>query len=160
MDGIRIGANETRNLRGKFVSRMRYHIPHTAIKHITLFESITGAMARDCVEDNESVAFVVEPGDMGLAIGKGGSNIQRAQRSLGRGVWVIEHSKNQADFVRNIFGPARVKNIKAMDDKTVVVEIKRGERRGMFGRNPKRIAIAKSLVKRHHGVEDIIIKTI
>src|SRR6266699_3252015 len=47
------------------------------MKYMALFESITGATTQDCIIDEklERIIFVAKPGDMGLAIGKGGKNI-------------------------------------------------------------------------------------
>ena len=43
---------------------------------MSLFQNVTKATARDCVEDEtqDKIIFVVQEGKMGLAIGKGGSN--------------------------------------------------------------------------------------
>ena len=45
------------------------------LRLMSLFQSITSATARDCIVDEkmDSVIFVVNKGQMGLAIGKGGS---------------------------------------------------------------------------------------
>jgi N utilization substance protein A len=52
------------------------------IRYIALFESLTRAVARDCYidDENDRVIFVVKEGDMGLAIGKNGNNINRVKR--------------------------------------------------------------------------------
>ena len=52
---------------------------------ISQFESLTGAGSRDCIVDdrNERIIFVINPGDMGLAIGRGGSSIKKASDALG-----------------------------------------------------------------------------
>nr|MDQ4012119.1 KH domain-containing protein [Thermoproteota archaeon] len=44
------------------------------LRLMSLFQNVTGAVARDCIVDNrmERVIFVVNKGQMGLAIGKGG----------------------------------------------------------------------------------------
>ena len=54
------------------------------IRFIALFESMTGAMVKDCIldDDNAKVTFVVKNGDMGLAIGKGGSTVTKVKKQL------------------------------------------------------------------------------
>lgn len=90
------------------------------IRFIALFESMTGAMVKDCIldDDNAKVTFVVKNGDMGLAIGKGGSTVTKVKKAVGRGVEIIEHNDDPAQFIRNILSPAELKSIK--DRKSVV----------------------------------------
>ena len=45
---------------------------------MSLFQDVTRASVVDCVVD-EKVTFIVQPGQMGLAIGKGGERIKRAR---------------------------------------------------------------------------------
>ena len=70
---------------------------------ISQFESLTGAGSRDCVVDNrnERLIFVINPGDMGLAIGKGGSSIKKASEVMGKRIEVVEYSTDPAQFIRN-----------------------------------------------------------
>lgn len=58
------------------------------IRYIALFESMTGAMVKDCIVDDENgrVTFLVKKGDMGLAIGKKGSTVAKVQKALDKGV--------------------------------------------------------------------------
>ena len=51
---------------------------------LRVFEDITGAAVRDCIidENNSAIVFIVEPGQMGLAIGKNGINIKMAEKFL------------------------------------------------------------------------------
>src|SRR5207245_1870241 len=58
------------------------------IKLMSLFQNVTGAIARDCIEDEklDRVIFVVNPDKMGLAIGKGGSKIRNLQNEVKRNV--------------------------------------------------------------------------
>ena len=55
------------------------------IRLISLFQKITKTTARDCLDDENQnkIIFVVNEGKMGLAIGKGGSNIRQLQEELG-----------------------------------------------------------------------------
>src|SRR5881398_3081760 len=52
------------------------------MKYMALFESITGATTQDCIIDEklERIIFVAKQGNMGLAIGKGGKNINMLRR--------------------------------------------------------------------------------
>ena len=62
------------------------------IRFIALFENMTGAMVKDCIIDDEhgKVTFVVKNGDMGLAIGKGGSSVSKVQRAVDKGIEIVE----------------------------------------------------------------------
>ena len=93
------------------------------IRYIALFESLTGARAKDCFEDSENnrLIFVVKSGDMGLAIGKGGDHINRVKKTIGKHVEIIEHSDDPVEFVKNAFHPVILKNASLVvkDDKRI-----------------------------------------
>jgi len=54
--------------------------------YLSLFQTITTAVSRDCVIDEkmDRVIFVVNKGQMGMAIGKGGSNIKQLQNTISK----------------------------------------------------------------------------
>jgi len=81
------------------------------IRYIALFESLTGGMARDCVvdEDNDRIIFVIKKGDMGAAIGRKGSNINRVKKSIGKQIEIVEHSDDVKEFLENLFQPASIR---------------------------------------------------
>jgi N utilization substance protein A len=133
------------------------------IRYIALFESLTGARARDCFEDTENnrLVFVVKSGDMGLAIGKGGDRINRVKKAVGRHVEVIEHSEDPVEFVKNAFHPVSIKNVNitVKDDKRIAyVEVLTKEKGLAIGRDGKNIEKVKKLSSRHHNIDDVIIK--
>ncbi len=132
------------------------------IRYIALFESLTGARARDCFEDaeNNRLVFVVKSGDMGLAIGKGGDRINRVKKAVGRHVEVIEHSEDPVEFVKNAFHPVSIKNVSitVKDDKRIAyVEVLTKEKGLAIGRDGKNIEKVKKLSLRHHNIDDVII---
>ena len=79
------------------------------IRYIALFESMTGAMVKDLLVDDENgkLTFLVKKGDMGLAIGKRGSTVAKVQKTVDKGVEVIEHSDDQVEFIGNLMAPAK-----------------------------------------------------
>jgi len=56
------------------------------MRYIALFESISGASVKDCIidEEQERAIFIVNQGQVGVAIGKGGRNIHTLERMTGK----------------------------------------------------------------------------
>ncbi|VVB90549.1 KH domain protein [uncultured archaeon] len=133
------------------------------IRYIALFESMTGARARDCFEDTENnrLIFVVKSGDMGLAIGKGGEHINLVKKTIGKHVEIIEHSDDPVEFVKNAFHPVTIKNVNlaVKDNKRIAyVEVHSKEKGLAIGRDGKNIEKVKKLSARHHNIDDVIIQ--
>jgi Transcription elongation factor len=72
---------------------------------ISQFESLTGAGSRDCVVDdrNERLIFVVNPGDMGLAIGKKGASIKKASEVMGKKIEVVGIQQQPRAVFKELF---------------------------------------------------------
>ncbi len=134
------------------------------IRYIALFESMTGAMVKDCIIDDElsKVTFVVKNGDMGLAIGKGGSTVTKVKRAVDKGVEIIEYNEDPSQFIRNILSPAELKSIKVIQkegqDKIAIVNADSSNKRIAIGKNGVNIERAKLLAKRQHDISNIILK--
>ena len=131
-----------------------------SIRFLTLFESLTGASVKDCIVEDDRVIFVVKKGDMGLAIGKGGINIEKAKELIGKKIEVVEHSDDAVEFITNIFKPIRVTaKLVDKDGKRVAVVAVNPQYKGLvIGKGGKNINKAKELVRRHHDIEDIVVK--
>jgi N utilization substance protein A len=125
------------------------------IGYIALFEKITGAVTKDCVTDEEEnkILFVVKKGDMGLAIGKKGANIQRVRQVIGKKIQVVEYSEDPAEFVKNIFHPFRVNNV-SISNKVARVDL---DDRDKIAMGRKNIQKAKMLAERHHNLSIVIV---
>jgi transcription termination/antitermination protein NusA len=132
---------------------------------MSLFQNTTGATARDCVLDPkaERIIFVVNKGEMGLAIGKGGSNIKNVQQIVGKEVELVEWADDLKQFVTNALNPKMISEVRVADrpdgSKTVTVVVdqrKKGAILGKAGRNAEK---ARMLAKRYFNVESIQIVT-
>ena len=132
------------------------------IQYIALFERLTGAVTKDCINDDEEnkILFVVKKGDMGLAIGKKGSNIQRVRQALGKKVEVVEHSDDPVEFVKNAFHPVRVTDVSIAVEgqrKVARVVVDDRDRATVIGRRGKNIQKVKTLAERHHCINEVIV---
>jgi len=130
---------------------------------MSLFQSITSVTARDCVVDDkmDRVIFIVNKGQMGLAIGKGGMTIRQLQNVVAKKVELVEYSDDASDFVRNILNPQMVNEVKITQrtdgskQAVVLVDAKRkGVVVGKEGRNAEK---ARLLAKRYFQISNVLI---
>ena len=134
------------------------------IRYIALFESMTGAMVKDCIVDDENgkITFVVKNGDMGLAIGKGGATVAKVQKAVDKGVEIVEYSEDITEFLTNLLAPAELKSVKFLQKEnkeriaTILAEGK--NKRIAIGKSGQTIERAKLLAKRQHNISNIILK--
>jgi N utilization substance protein A len=132
------------------------------MRYIALFESITGATANDCVidDDNDRIIFVTKKGDMGLAIGKGGKNINTLRKMVGRYVEVVEHGDTADDLIRNSLAPARIREIRITEKpekKIVVIEVEPRDKALAIGKNGRTIDKTRMLAKRYFQIDNVLI---
>jgi N utilization substance protein A len=120
------------------------------IQYIRLFESITSAPVKDCVVGEDEIIIVVDEGDMGLAIGRGGEKIEKIRRKVGKNVSVIEYSKDPEKFVRNLFAPVKLEEVRIDNGMAIVKVSNNSDGRRVVGRAGSRINRAKTLLDRHH----------
>ncbi len=133
------------------------------IRYIALFENMTGAMVKDCIIDDEhgKVTFIVKNGDMGLAIGKGGSTVSKVQRAVDKGIEIVELSDDSIQFIKNLLSPAEVQGVKIIQkagEKIAIVTADTTNKRIAIGKNGVNIERAKLIAKRQHNINNIILK--
>lgn len=131
------------------------------VRYIALFESLTGAVARDCIDEEARVLYVVRNGDMGLAIGRNGEHINRVRKSIGKHIEIIEYSDDLATFIKNMAQPASVLDIELIvrgGRRIVYVDVPANEKGLAIGKEGKNIEKMRMLAHRHHSIDDVIIR--
>jgi len=132
---------------------------------ISLFQNVTKATARDCLDDEKQdrVIFVVNEGKMGLAIGKGGSNIKSLQNILKRNVELIEHFDDPIKFLKNILNPKFVKKVKldtnADGSSRAIVIVDHGKKGLVVGREGRNAEKARLFAKRYFNISNVLINS-
>ena len=142
------------------MSTSRIKLSGDQIRYIALFENITGATANDCIIDEEGdrVIFIAKAGQMGLAIGKGGKNINALRNMTGRPIEVVEFGDTVEELVRNCLAPANVKEIRITerpDRKIVVVEVDPKDKALAIGKNGRTIDKTRMLAKRYYQIDHV-----
>ena len=132
---------------------------------MSLFQNVTGATARDCVEDEKQnrVIFVVNAGKMGLAIGKGGSHIKNLQNIVKRNVELVEYSDDPTTFLKNMLNSKLISEVKlnkradgTLQAIVIVDPKKKGIVVGREGRNAEK---ARLLAKRYFEITSVLINS-
>ena len=132
---------------------------------MSLFQNVTGATARDCVEDEKKdrVIFVVNEGKMGLAIGKGGSHIKNLQNIVKRNVELVEYSDDPTKFLKNILNSKLVDDVKMnkRDDGTLqaIVTVDPKKKGIVVGREGRNAEKARLLAKRYFEISSVLINS-
>ena len=125
------------------------------IKVMTFFESITKTQLKDCFIENGTIYFVVEPENMGKAIGKSGANIKRIESLLKRRTRVIESSTDLATFIKNLIYPLTAKQIDVEGDKVTIKGHDTKTKAMLIGRNSSNINSYKEIIKRYFEIKEL-----
>ncbi|WP_268541784.1 NusA-like transcription termination signal-binding factor [Candidatus Nitrosotenuis cloacae] len=132
---------------------------------ISLFQNVTGASARDCVEDEKQnrVIFVVNEGKMGLAIGKGGSHIRNLQNIIKKNVELVEYSDDPVNFLKNMLNAKLVTDVKLnkrLDGSTQAIVLVDAKKKGIVvGREGKNAEKARLLARRYFEITSVLINS-
>ena len=133
------------------------------LRLISLFQSITSATARDCIVDEkmERVIFIVNKGQMGLAIGKGGTTIRQLQNVVAKKVELVEYSDDPSEFIRNILNSDMINEIKMNErvdgTKQAVVIVDAKKKGVVVGREGRNAEKARLLAKRYFQISNVLI---
>ena len=135
------------------------------MRMMSLFQNVTGATARDCVEDEKQgrVIFVVNSGKMGLAIGKGGTHIKSLQNIVKKNVELVEFDEDPAKFLTNLLNSKLVSEVKinkrADGSKQAIVMVDPRKKGIVVGREGRNAEKARLLAKRYFDITSVLINS-
>ena len=127
------------------------------IGYINTLENLSKAKVKDAfIDKNEMLVFVINQGEIGKAIGKGGINIRRLSGLLKKRVKLIEFNEDVKEFVKNCIQPLQASI--AMEDTTITLESSDTTVKAkLIGRDKQNLNALKELVNRYFKV-DILVK--
>ncbi|MBM2818864.1 MAG: NusA family protein [Nitrosarchaeum sp.] len=135
------------------------------MRMMSLFQNVTGATARDCVEDEKQdrVIFVVNTGKMGLAIGKGGIHIKSLQNIVKRNVELVEFDEDPSKFLTNLLNSKLVSEVKINKrtdgSKQAIVMVDPRKKGIVVGRDGRNAEKARLLAKRYFDITSVLINS-
>ena len=129
------------------------------LKHIALFESLTGAKVKDCFVDDKNITYIVDEGEAAKAIGKNGINVKKLGNMAKKNIKIIEFSQDINQFIKNIIHPLKVSNIEELEEEGkkiyTLTAIDSKTRGYLIGRAAQNLRGFESLIKRYYPIDEL-----
>ena len=129
------------------------------LQRIKLVTRITGARVKDCIEEEEIIVFIIEKGDISLAVGMKGEHVMRIKKLINKTVQMVEFSEDPKVFLKNIFRNYGVTDITIVEKDdgqvhaTVTVDPK--EKGRAIGKNARNLKRVRNILARHYGIGSV-----
>lgn len=134
---------------------MRVKIDLESMRYIPLFESVTRAKVKDCFTLEDRLVFVVQPGQIGKAVGKNAENVKKLERVMKRKVKIIEFSEDLIQFIKNVVHPLKVSDIQQQDNILIIKSPDSQTRGHLIGRAASNLRNSEKIVKRFFKIDEI-----
>ncbi len=132
-------------------------------RYMALLHEITGVHVRDCIidEENDRIVFLVNPDEVGRAVGPRGVYVQKLRKLLGKNIEIVGYSDVLEEQVKYALAPARVKEVRVTNrpggKRVVYVSVEPSDKGLAIGRGGKNVARARLILQRYFDVDSIII---
>lgn len=119
------------------------------------FEQMTGAKLKDCILREQQAIFVVEPGDIGKAIGPRGANVRRLEDALKKKVKMVEFAHELVSFIKNLVYPIDVREVREQDGVVTLMPPNLKARGLLIGRNAQTLRAYEAVVQRFFPIKEL-----
>jgi N utilization substance protein A len=127
------------------------------MQYITFFEGLTKARVKDCLDLEEKIVFVVNKGQLGLAIGKNSVNLKKLKFVLKKNIDIIEYSDDVAIFIKNIFHNYTVLDV-VIENKNATVVVEPKDKGKAIGKNGRNLRAAREIAHRHYDIQSMVVR--
>jgi len=127
----------------------------SAMKFMSLFETITRAKLKDCIIKENLVLFIVHPNEIGKAVGAKGVNVRKLEKVLNKKVKIVEFSPEPVNFIKNLVHPLKVKEITEEEGIYTLTPVDLKTRGLLIGRNASHLRAYEDVVKRYFPVKEL-----
>ena len=137
---------------------MKIKYDFSLMKFIAMFEQETRARIKDCFVDGktEGLVFVVEPGELGKAVGKQGIHVKKFEQKLKKKVRIVEFNPEKLQFIRNMILPLKLRNIEENQDGIIIIEGGDMQTKGLLiGRAAQNLRNLEENVRRYYDIKEI-----
>ena len=125
------------------------------MKFMALFENITKTSPKDCIIEEKNIIFIVNPGNVGKAIGKKGVNVKKLEQKLSKKIKIVEFNDDITIFTQNMIYP--LKNLEInMEGNEIIITGQDVKTKGLLiGRDSQNLQKLQNRLKRYFKFEKI-----
>ncbi|MBW2997246.1 NusA-like transcription termination signal-binding factor [Candidatus Woesearchaeota archaeon] len=139
----------------KLASKIIYD--QDTMKKMALFEQITRAKLKDFFDDpvQERLVFIVDPGELWRALGKGSANVKKLERAFNRKIKIVEFNNDLITFIKNMAHPLKVHDV-TEEDGVVTIRHDDMQTKGLLiGKNARNLRNMETNVRRYFELKEI-----
>lgn len=133
-------------------------LSNETVQCINLATKHSGASIRDCVVEDDRIIFVVEKGQLGIAIGSKAKNLEKLRFLFKKAVKFVEFDDDKTRFIQNLCKPYEVKKVTLEGDDSasvVRIEVNPSDKSKLIGKGGRNINMIRKLAQRHHPIKDV-----
>ena len=127
----------------------------SAMKFMSLFESITRSKLKDCIIKENMILFIVQPNEIGKAVGAKGVNVRKLERILKKKIKIVEFNPEPVNFIKNLVHPLQVKEITEDKGTYTLAPVDLKTRGLLIGRNATHLRAYEEIIKRYFPLKEL-----
>lgn len=134
-------------------------LSNETVQYINMAANISRANIIDCVVEDDRVIFVVEKGQLGIAIGSKAKNLERLRGLFKKNVKFVEFDLDKKTFISNLCKPYKIKSVTIDENHSnsyvATIEVEQSDKSKLIGKSGKNINMIRKLAQRHHPITDV-----
>ena len=131
------------------------------MQYINMASRITRTEILDCMITEDKLIFIVQKGQLGLAIGAKAKNLEKLRNLFKKNIKFVEYDPDKEKFIYNLCKPYRVNKIEleGEDDSVIAkIEVNVSDKSKLIGKDGRNIDAIRQLARRHHSIKDVQVK--
>ena len=134
---------------------MKQTIDMACMRHLNLFERVTGVRTKNCFLYNNQLIFAVPADLISRVIGEDGKNVKRMAAILGKKIKIVAFPENAGSvgkFISDIISPVSFRSLEIAGNE-IIITANKEVKAALIGRNKVRLEELKKIAEEHFGKE-------
>lgn len=133
-------------------------LSNETVQYINIASKYSGANIMDCIVEDDRVVFIVEKGQLGIAIGSKAKNLEKLRSLFKKNVRFVEFDDDKTRFVRNLCKPYEVTKVSFEENdggSVAKIEVHAKDKSKLIGKGGRNINMIRKMAQRHHLIKDV-----